>query len=215
VAETINFLYEIYGDEILDDTETISGIYSVCSLKTNFFVNDKVAVFDADLLAVRDIRSNKIFRYSYGKDKYLEVSPEEKVFYDALFIGYRDLLEPEFMFEDSYGYKYVFSSSSVVVDDKKVSLVLFGYYTPEKDLLFIYDIFAITCGESAGDKCSIYSFGMKRVLDNIYEERNRIPTLLRKTLLERILGSKKIQKKAKKEMAKELIKEHEWEILPA
>ncbi|PNV81055.1 MAG: hypothetical protein C0179_04685, partial [Fervidicoccus sp.] len=56
-----DFLWEIYGDEILND-DTIPGLHSLCSRKIRFFVNDKVIVIPGlHLWVVRDIRGGRIF----------------------------------------------------------------------------------------------------------------------------------------------------------
>jgi hypothetical protein len=207
-VRTVDLLYRIYGDEILDDTETISGIYRACSWETRFFANDKVIVIPSiSLWVVRDIRNNKIFR-NYAS-QFAEVSSEEKIFYDALFIGSRDLLEPEAVVKSYLSYEYVFSSSETTVDGKEISLVAVGWYDPrKKSWNFLEDVFAITCGESAGDKCLIYSFKKKYFLDNKDEiEDHDIPRY--------ILGSRRIREETKRRVAEDRVKRHTWEVLPA
>ncbi|PNV80832.1 MAG: hypothetical protein C0179_05075 [Fervidicoccus sp.] len=100
------------------------------------------------------------------------------------------------------------SSSSTVVDGKKVSLVAYGHYDTKHKKWYIYDIFAIVCGESVESECSIYSFKKEYFLDNIDEiEDYGIPLY--------ILRSRRIHEEAKRHMAGEIAKIHTWEILPA
>ncbi|PNV80833.1 MAG: hypothetical protein C0179_05080 [Fervidicoccus sp.] len=64
-TDLINFLYRLYGYEILSDN-TIPGLHSVCSGENNFFANNKIIIIpDIDLRVIRDTRSNKIFKYDY------------------------------------------------------------------------------------------------------------------------------------------------------
>ena len=212
----INFLHRLYGDEILSD-DTIPGLHSVCSGENSFFINDKViAIPSIDLWVVRDIHRNKVFRYNLLKPEFYEVSPEEKIFYDALFKGFRDLLEPEVVVESYWGYEYTFSSSETTIDGKKVSLVAIGGYDPEKKKPdYFRDILAISCGESKENRCTVYSFKNKSVLDNITEIKKYVLEDLKEAFLGYILRNEKILRKARGEMAKELAKEREWEVLPA
>jgi len=204
------FLYEIYGDEILNDSETISGLHSVCSGENRFFINDKtIVVSDILLQVVRDAWSNKVFVYRYGRGDFHEVSPKTKVFYDALFIGFRDLLKPETVVEDKSGYRYAFSSSTVV-DGKEVSLVMIDEYNPYIKKWYIHDILAITCG----NWCSIYSFGAGDYRSSLFLA-DAVPGNLVNNFLRYILGSGKFQRRAKEMAMGELIKRNEWEILPA
>jgi hypothetical protein len=213
----INFLHRIYGDDILNDTETISGLHSVCSGENSFFANDKVIVIPSiGLYVVRDIHRNKVFRYNLLKPEFYEVSPEEKIFYDALFKGFRDLLEPEAVAESYWGYEYAFSSSKTTVDGKRVSLVtISGYDSEKKKPDYFRDILAISCSESKEDRCTVYSFKNKSVLDNITEIKKYVLEDLKEAFLGYILRNEKILRKARGEMAKELAKEREWEVLPA
>jgi len=207
-VKTVDLLYRIYGDETLNDTETISGIYRACSWETRFFANDKIIIIPSiSLWVVRDTRSNKIFRIYASQ--FAEVSSEEKIFYDALFIGSRDLLEPEAVVKSYLSYEYVFSSSETVVDGKEISLVAVGWYDPrKKSWNFLEDIFAVTCDETAEDKCSIYSFKKKYFLDNKDEtEGHDIPRY--------ILGSRRIREETKRRVAEDRVKKHTWEVLPA
>jgi len=203
------FLYEIYGDEILNDSETISGLHNVCSGETRFLINDKVIVVsDIDLQVVRDVRGNKVFVHRYDGN-FHEVSPRRKFFYDALFKGFRDLLKPEIVVEDVLGYRYAFSSSTVV-DGKEVSLVMIDEYNPYLNKWYIHDILAITCG----NWCTVYSFGAGDYRSSFFLA-DAVPGNLVNYFLRYILGSGKFQKRAKEMAMGELIKKHEWEILPA
>jgi hypothetical protein len=211
--KTINFLEKIYGDEILND-DTIPGIHSVCFLKNDFFANDKVIVIPyINLWVVRDKDSGRIFIYDYAEAKFREVSPEEKIFYDALFIGFRDLLKPEAVVEDKWSYGYSVSSTEVEVGGKRVSLVAVGTYDPEKkNWRQLSDVFAITCD----NRCSIYPFWEKHVINDIHEmEKNIYFVGIKEALINYILLSKEIQRRAREWMTKELTKKHTWEILPA
>jgi hypothetical protein len=212
--EFISFLYGLYGDEILND-DTIPGLYSTCFRETNFFVNDKVIILDIHLWVVRDIHSGKIFSYSYEYQDFYEVLPNEKIFFNALFEGHRDLLEPEAVVEDRRGNKYSVSSSSIVVDRKNVSLVAIGEYDPEKkSWRYLDDIFAITC-----DKwCSIYSFKQRDIFGDISmidRIDRKILEGVKEALIRYIPLSKKVQKRAREEVTKYLAEKYEWEILPA
>ncbi|PNV81259.1 MAG: hypothetical protein C0179_03620, partial [Fervidicoccus sp.] len=215
-AKVINFLYKLYGDDILNDTETISGIHSVCSGETRFFINDKVIVVpDKDLWVVRDIRSNKIFKYDYRERRFYEISPEKKIFYDALFRGYRDLLKPEAVVEDRRGNRYAFSSFETDADGRKMSLVMIREYDPGYKKWRISRVFAVTCDKSTENKCSVYSFRFDEVTDDITEMKKQASIGPKEEFLKYLLRNEKIPRKAKGEMAKELAKEREWEILPA
>jgi hypothetical protein len=218
----ISFLEKIYGDEILND-DIIPGIHSVCYGKTRFFINDKVIMIpDMDLLVVRDIHSGRIFIYKYVyRDSYgciyrdfYEVPPETKVFYDALFKGFRDLLKSEtvVVVKDRRGNIYSVSSTEVEVDGKRVSLVAVGGYDPEKKKLGVDGIIAIICTAKHRDSCSTYFFSHVLFM---HEAMDNVPAYIKETVLGYILGSEKIQKKAKNETAEYLIKKHTWEILPA
>ncbi|PNV80450.1 MAG: hypothetical protein C0179_05580 [Fervidicoccus sp.] len=218
--KTISFLEKIYGDEILNDTETISGLHSICSREADFFANDKVIVIpEMDLRVVRDKDSGRIFIYVYrGSDIYIyrgfyEVSPETKIFYDALFTGFRDLLKPEAVVEDEHGYRYSISSTEVAVEGRNVSLVAVGTYDQEKkNWRYLRDIFAITCD----NRCSIYPFWEKHIINDIHGIDKHINFEgVKETLIRYILSSKEIQRRAREWMTKELTKKHTWEILPA
>jgi hypothetical protein len=163
---------------------------------------------DKDLEIIRDVRSNEVFVHRYGRD-FRKIPPETKVFYDALFKGFRDLLKPEIVVEDVLGYRYAFSSSTVV-DGKEVSLVMIDEYNPYLNKWYIYDILAITCG----NWCSIYSFRAKNYRSNLFLA-NAVPGDLANDFLRYILSSKEIQKRAKEMAMEELTKKHEWKILPA
>jgi hypothetical protein len=205
----INFLSGIYGDDILNDSETISGIHRACFLETRFFANDKViAIPDIYLWVVRDTRSNKIFKYSYKKRVFYRVLSGIKIFYDALFRGYRDLLKPEDVVEGELGYRYALSSTEVEVDGKKVSLVVYGGYDAKYKEWYIHDVIAITCDESGENKCSIYSFIKERFLDNIDEIEDH-------AILGYILRSGRIHGETRGHVAKDIAEKHTWEILPA
>jgi hypothetical protein len=216
-TEVINFLYKLYGDEILND-DTIPGIYSVCSWETRFFANDKVIVIPSIVLrVVRDTRSNRVFRYDHDRmiTGFYEVPPEKKIFFDTLFERFRDLLKPDVEIETDSGYRYVFSSSEVDTDGRKTSLVMIREYNPKYKEWRISGVFAVTCDKTTENKCSVYSFRFDEVTDNLTEMEKQAPTGLKEAFLGYFLGSEKIPKKAKGEMTKELIKEREWEILPA
>jgi hypothetical protein len=214
-ALTIDLLYEIYGDEILNDEETISGIYSVCSDETKFFVNDKViAIPGIRLLVVRDIRNDKIFIYSYETLVFREVSSDEKIFYDALFRGYRDLLEPEFLVSP-WGYEYAFSSTEVAVDGKKVALVAYGHYDTKDRKWYIYDVIAIICDGTKKDKCSVYLFRQGYIFKDIDVIEEKVFSGFGKAILGHVLRSRRIREETKGRVAEEIAKIHTWEILPA
>jgi hypothetical protein len=205
------FLYEIYGDEILNDSETISGLHSVCYDKTKFFINDKVVVIPSiGLWVVRDARGNKVFVYRHDIEDFQEVPPETKVFYDVLSKRFRDLLKPEVAVEDVSGFKYAFSSSEAVVDGKEVSLVMINEYDPYINEWYIHDILAITCG----NWCSIYSFKAKDYRSSFFLV-DALPGELVDYLPGYILSSGKLQKRAKEMAIEEFTKKYEWEILPA
>jgi hypothetical protein len=211
----INFLYGLYGDEILND-DTIPGLHSLCSHKTSFFANDKAIVIPGPhLWAVRDIHSGRIFVLDPLTFWFYEAFPEEKIFYDALFMKLRDLLKPEAVVEDEQGYRYAFSSSSAVVDGRKISLVAIQINYPQEENWYVTDILTITCDEPRRVKCLLYSFDLKRGFKNIDKIEELIHEDIREAFLKYILGSGEIQEKAKKEVAKELAKEREWEVLPA
>ncbi len=213
---TINFLEKIYGDEILNDTETISGIHSICSGETKFFINDKVIMIPSmNLRVVRDTRSNKIFKYSSISLSFYEVPPEKKIFFDTLFERYRELLKPDVEIETGSGYRYIFSSSEADADGRKMSLVMIREYDPEYKKWYIFRVFAITCNKTTENKCSVYSFLIDEVINDITEVKKQAPIDLEEEFLGYFLGSEKILRKARREMTKKLIKEHEWEILPA
>jgi hypothetical protein len=213
----ISFLRALYGDEILNDNETISGLHSVCSGESGFFINDKVIVIPSiNLRVARDTRSNKIFRYNYKEGRFYEVPPEKKIFYDALFRGYRELLKPEAEIKSRWGDRYAFSSFETDADGRKMSLVMIRVYDPEYKKWFIPNVFAVTCDEATENKCSVYSFWFDEVSDNIADVKKQAPIGLGdKEFLGYFLSSEKIPKKARREMTKELIREREWEILPA
>jgi len=214
-ALTIDLLYEIYGDEILNDEETISGIYSVCSDETKFFVNDKViAIPGIRLLVVRDIRNDKIFIYSYETLVFHEVSSDKKIFYDALFRGYRDLLKPEFLVS-RWGYEYALSSTEAVVDEKKVALVAYGRYDAKDRKWYIYNVFAITCDGTKKDKCSVYSFRQRYIFEDIDVVEKKVFSEFREAILGHILRSRRIHGETKGHATKDIAEKHTWEILPA
>jgi hypothetical protein len=205
------FLYKIYGVEILNDSETLSGLRSICSDETRFFINDKVIIVpDKDLEIIRDTRSNKVFVYRYDRD-FRKVPQERKVFYDALFKGLRDLLKPEAVVEGEHGYRYAFSSTEVEVDGKKMSLMMINEYNPYLNEWHIYDILAITCD----NRCLVYSFGMGDYRGSLFLAGYTVLEKLVNYFLGYILSSGKFQKRAKDEAMGELIKRNEWEILPA
>ncbi|PNV81261.1 MAG: hypothetical protein C0179_03630 [Fervidicoccus sp.] len=210
----IALLYRFYGDEVLSD-DTIPGIHDTCSLKTGFFINDKVIVIPSiGLWVVRDTKSNKIFRIYASR--FAEVSSEEKIFYDALFRGYRDLLEPEAMVKSELGAEYMFSSSETVVDGKNVSLVAIGGYDPEeKSWRYLDDIFAITCGVSVEDKCSAYSFYQKNIFEDMSEMNRYIFSGIEEAVLGLIFSSRRIREETKRRVAEDRVKKHTWEVLPA
>ncbi|PNV80297.1 MAG: hypothetical protein C0179_05835 [Fervidicoccus sp.] len=208
----IGFLHEIYGDDILNDNETLSGLRSICYDETRFFINDKViVVLDISLQVVRDVRGNKVFVYRYDIKDFHEVSPKTKVFYDALFKGFRDLLKPEAVVEGELGYRYAFSSTEVEVDGKKISLMMIDEYNPYLNEWHIYDILAITCD----NRCLVYSFGMGDYRGSLFLAGYTVLEKLMNYFLGYILSSGKFQKRAKDEAMGTLIKRNEWEILPA
>ncbi len=215
---TISFLYEIYGDDILND-DTIPGIHSVCSYKARFFSNDKVVVIpDLYLWVVRDTRSNKIFKYEtgYRRGKHYEVPQDDKIFFEALFIGSRDLFEPDAVFVDRLGDKYAFSSSKAVVDGKEMSLVAVGTYDPRRKYWdYLKDIFVITCGESGENGCSAYSFNWGQIIKGMNKIKEKAPAGTQEAFPWYIIRSEKTHVKAKAEVAKKFIERNEWEILPA
>jgi hypothetical protein len=207
-VKTVDFLYRLYGDEILDD-DTIPGIHSICSLKTRFFINDKVVVIPSiSLWIVRDIRSNKIFRYDYKEKKFYGVPPEKKIFYDALVMGLRDLFEPDAVFVDDRGNYYAFSSFETVVDGRRVALVAYGSYLPESKIWYIIEVLAITCDKSRKDRCSVYSLSGGYLYGNIARVVSR-------DILWYILSSGRIHGETRGRVAKDIAEKYEWEILPA
>ncbi|PNV80823.1 MAG: hypothetical protein C0179_05085 [Fervidicoccus sp.] len=212
----INFLGKIYGDEILNG-DTIPGLYSTCSGESNFFINDKVVVIrDIYLFAVRDIRNDEIFTYSINAivgEKLSEVIPKYKIFYKSLFIGLRDLPEPEFVIKNSLGDEYAFSSSKAVVDRRKVSLVVVGAYDHGK--WFIRDVVAISCDVGHGDECSVYSFRMGLAFNYIRSISISASLDIREAVSKYIMWSRGIHDEIKKQLVKELIEKSKWEILPA
>jgi hypothetical protein len=214
-----DLLRRLYGDEILNDTETISGLHSVCSRETDFFVNNKViAIPDLGLLVVRDKDSGRIFIYDYREAKFYEVSPEEKIFYDALFIGSRDLLEPEEVVEEEEGFKYALSSSEVVVGGKKVVLAVAREYSPVVKKWYVRDMLAIACDGSAENKCLIYSFDLKHILRDVRREIEiwkHIFSGFGEAMFSLILRSRRIHGETRGRVAKDIAEKYEWEILPA
>jgi hypothetical protein len=213
--EFISFLYWLYGDEILND-DTIPGLHSTCFRETDFFANNKIIIIPNMILrVVRDIRSNKIFEYDYREKKFYEISPEKKIFYDALFRGYRDLLEPEAVVKEKWGNIYSVSSTEVEVDGKKVSLIVYGDYDAKDRKWYIYDIFAITCDESGENKCLVYSFRQGYIFKDIDVVEKKVFSGFRETILGYILRSRRIHEETKGHVAEEIAKIHTWEILPA
>jgi hypothetical protein len=214
-AKTVDLLYRFYGDDILNDSETISGLHSVCSWETRFFANDKAIVIpDIFLWVVRDTKSNKVYRIYASR--FVKISPKEKIFYDALFTRFRDLLEPEAVVKSELGTKFMFSSAETEVDGKNVSLVAVGTYDPEKkSWKHLDDIFAISCGESVEDKCSIYSFYRERIFEDMSEINRYIFSGIEEAVLGLIFSSRRIREETKRRVAEDRAKRHTWEILPA
>ncbi len=212
----INFLYRFYGDEILSDN-TIPGVHSVCSGETKFFINDKIVIAkDISLRAVSDIRGDRVFRYDFVEDRFYEVSPDEKIFYKALFAGHRGLLEPEFVLEDDLGERLELYFSEAVVDGREVALIMSREFREHpilrKDL--IHDIIAVACDVFFKERCQAYSFLMKEIHCCIDWVSGAIPIRL-ENISRFALGSERIRGRVKRELAKRLIERHEWEILPA
>jgi hypothetical protein len=216
-VKVIDFLWRNYGDEILNDIETLSGLRSVCSRETDFFANDKVITIpDIGLLVVRDKDSGRIFIYSYSEAKFREVSPEEKIFYDALFIGSRDLLEPEEVVEKKRGFKYALSSTEVEVGGKKVVLVAIRDYASGIKGWIMKDVVAFACDESAENKCSIYSFDWKHILrDTRSDAWKHVFSGFGEAMLGHIFRSRRIREETRGCVAEGIAEKYEWEILPA
>ncbi|PNV80761.1 MAG: hypothetical protein C0179_05135, partial [Fervidicoccus sp.] len=169
---TINLLSRIYGDELLSDEETISGIRNICSRKTEYFINDKVAIIpeNINLRIVRDKHNDKIFICDCKKlrEEFEEAPQEEKIFYKALFEGYRELLKPKIEVEDPWDNKYVLSSSETEIDGKKILLLMFRRRDPKRNELVIYDILTTSCDESEENKCLVHSIKKRQVYEDIH-----------------------------------------------
>jgi hypothetical protein len=215
-ARLIDFLWGIYGDEVLDDEEVISGVYRVCFGESDFFINDRVIVIPSiGLFVARDKRSDKIFRYDLSASEFREVPPRDRFFYDVLPKVFGDLLKPEFVVKAPDGDWYMLSSSEAVVDGRRVSFATIGTYLPKDKRWFLHDIVVVACEESAENECSIYSFRAGYASRNIRIATRYVPLDYEESFLRYILGSEKTQRRAREWITEELAKEYEWEILPA
>ena len=213
-TDLINFLSGIYGDELLSDEETISGIYSVCSGDAKYFINDKVVFIpDIYIRIVRDTRKNKIYMYDNIESRFYEVPHNEKIFLKTLFERYRDLLEPETVIKRPLG-TYSLSFSETVVDEKKAVIMMIQEHDPNSGKWTIYDILITMCGVSDGDECAVYSLRWKGISDT--RTIDSFASIdLEKPILGHTLWSRRIQKDTKHKMLEWSIRNHTWEILPA
>ncbi|PNV80162.1 MAG: hypothetical protein C0179_06055, partial [Fervidicoccus sp.] len=78
------------------------------------------------------------------------------------------------------------------------------------------DIVAFACGESAENKCSIYSFDWKRILRDVRSEAWKyIFSGFGEAMLGHILSSRRIREETRGRVAEGIAEKYEWEILPA